>query len=139
MTLVQVSQATVDDEIWLAANDHHLPRAVLTAKVLRGEILIARDDDANVGWLRWNYFWDLIPFMNMLNVDVARRGQAHGTALVLAWEQRMREHGHDRVLTSTLSDETAQHFYRKLGYRDTGSLLLPGEALEIIFAKSLAG
>ena len=41
------------------------------------------------------------------------------------------------MLTSTLADETAQHFYRKLGYRDTGSLLLPNEALEIILIKFL--
>ena len=91
-----------------------------------------------VGWLRWNHFWDEIPFMNMLHVAARLRGRSIGTSLVLAWENRMRELGCARVLTSTLSDETAQHFYRKLGYVDSGALLLPGEALEIIFSKSLA-
>lgn len=41
------------------------------------------------------------------------------------------------VLTSTLSSEGAQHFYRKRGYVDCGSLLLPGEPLEIILRKEL--
>ena len=49
----------------------------------------------------------------------------------------MRALGHRRVLTSTLSNERAQHFYRRLGYRDSGALLLPDEALEIILMKDL--
>jgi len=40
-------------------------------------------------------------------------------------------------MASYLSDETAQHFYRKLGYRDSGSLILENEALEIIFTKKI--
>ena len=45
--------------------------------------------------------------------------------------------GYESVMTSTLSNEQAQFFYRRLGYTDCGSLLLPGEALEIIFRKNL--
>ena len=41
------------------------------------------------------------------------------------------------VLTSTLSNEQAQFFYRKNGYTDCGSLLLPEEPLEIILRKDL--
>ena len=157
-----IELATAADVSWLAGNERHIPRATVEAKVARGEILIARipggtaggttgetggetgDELAGelageiVGWLRWNHFWDEIPFMNMLHVAARRRGRSIGTSLVLAWENRMRELGCARVLTSTLSDETAQHFYRKLGYVDSGALLLPGEALEIIFSKSLA-
>ena len=43
----------------------------------------------------------------------------------------------DRVMTSTRSDEEAQHFYRGLGYTDCGALLLPGEPLELIFRKEI--
>ena len=49
----------------------------------------------------------------------------------------MRQYGYTLDMTSTLSNETAQHFYRKLDYIDSGALLLPGEALEIIFTKQL--
>ena len=50
----------------------------------------------------------------------------------------MAKHGHKRVLTSTLSNEGAQFFYRKNGYTDCGALLLPDEPLEIILLKELA-
>ena len=49
----------------------------------------------------------------------------------------MRRAGYTRVVTSTLADEPAQHFYRKLAYIDSGALLSPGEALEILFVKEL--
>ena len=87
--------------------------------------------------LRWGLFWDEVPFMNMLHVDEERRRQGIGRLLVDAWESRCRETGHPRVLTSTLSNESAQHFYRKLGYQDAGCLRLPDEALEILFAKEI--
>ena len=45
--------------------------------------------------------------------------------------------GYNRVLTSTLSNEQAQFFYRKLGYTDAGAILLPDEPLEIILLKNL--
>jgi hypothetical protein len=41
------------------------------------------------------------------------------------------------LMTSTLANENAQHFYRKLNYKDAGSLLLPDEPLEIIFIKEV--
>ncbi len=57
--------------------------------------------------------------------------------MIYYWETLMRQYGYTLVMTSTLSNETAQHFYRKLDYIDSGALLLPGEALEIIFIKQL--
>ena len=49
----------------------------------------------------------------------------------------MRVSGHEMVMTSTLSNERAQHLYRRLGYKDCGSLLMPEEPLEILFCKRL--
>ncbi len=53
------------------------------------------------------------------------------------WEADMRELGHRLVLTSTQADESAQHFYRKLGYVDCGGLLLEGQATELFLSKKL--
>ncbi len=46
------------------------------------------------------------------------------TAAMSLWEAQLIQAGHGMVLVSTQSDESAQHFYRKLGYRDCGYLLL---------------
>lgn len=89
------------------------------------------------GWLRWNLFWDNTPFMNMLFLLEEYRGQGFGGKMVSVWEEQMKAAGYECVMTSTLSNEEAQHFYRGRNYVDAGALLLPGEPLEIIFVKEL--
>lgn len=57
--------------------------------------------------------------------------------LVEHWEETMKDAGFKQVLTSSLANESAQNFYRKLGYRGVGSFVLPQEASELIFDKEL--
>ena len=136
---IQTAIATSDrDRAYLETRYRHIDAATFTRKFAAGEYMVIRHSDAPFGWLRWGYFWDSLPFMNLLYIEENQRGQGHGRQLVLAWEEAMHTAAHTQVMTSTLSDEAAQHFYRKLGYRDCGALLLPGEALEIIFIKQLA-
>ena len=40
------------------------------------------------------------------------------------WEKNMKQQGYGMVLTSTQVDESAQHFYRKLGYQDCGGIVM---------------
>lgn len=40
-------------------------------------------------------------------------------------------------MTTTQSNEYAQHFYNRLGYAAAGGFLLPGESYELILAKKL--
>ena len=62
-------------------------------------------------------------------------------ALMEHWEQDMREQGYGLVMTSTQVNEEAQHFYRKLGYRDCGGFVvdIPGyeQPMEMIMIKAL--
>lgn len=133
-----VRLADNDDLPYLIHNDNHISSAIMTRKVEDNEVLVLRVSASYGGWLRWGYFWDFIPFMNMLRVADHLQRQGFGRQLVTAWEHKMQSAGHRIVMTSTLADENAQHFYRKLGYVDTGALLLPDEATEIILRKDLA-
>jgi ribosomal protein S18 acetylase RimI-like enzyme len=137
--MAEISIASSDDYGYLKQHDHHITPFVLLKKLGDGEILIAVEAGEIVGWLRYNFFWDSIPFMNMLFVEESMRGQGIGSQLVTFWEKQMREAGHNMVMTSTLSNESAQEFYRLLEYEDAGMLNMPGEAPEIIFRKVLMG
>ena len=57
------------------------------------------------------------------------------------WEKEMSEQGFKLLMTSTQVDENAQHFYRKLGYKDCGCLVLdlPGfeQPLEMFMIKAI--
>ena len=117
----------------------HVGRDIIGEKIVRREIIVALRDDRRVGFLRYGYFWDEIPFMNLLWVQKESRSKGCGMQLIAFWEEEMRKSGHDSVMTSALSNERAQHLYRRLGYRDCGALFMPDEPLEIVFLKRLSG
>lgn len=134
---IQIRVADRRDTSFLADNDDHVRPDVLADLLDAGRVSVAHAGERSVGWLRWNLFWDEIPFMNLLFVLAADRRRGIGTRLVAAWETAVRVDGHRMVTTSTRADEDAQHFYRKHGWVDCGSLLLPGEPSEIFLRKDL--
>ncbi len=135
---MEIQYASKIDYQYILNNDKHISKELIASKINMKEIIIVRDkDNKNIGWLRYNYFWDNTPFMNMLYLDENYRHKGIGKNLVTFWESEMKHNGYDLIMTSTLSNENAQHFYRKLGYKDAGSLLLENEPLEILFTKKI--
>ncbi|QOR34212.1 GNAT family N-acetyltransferase [Clostridium sp. 'deep sea'] len=134
---MEIRFATPKDIDFIKSYDKHMLLTKLPAKVKGKEYLIAMLNDKAVGLLRYNYFWDNTPFINMLYVKKEHRSKGIGKELMGFFEQEMKKESHDIIMTSTLSNENAQHFYRKLGYQDKGCLMLENEALEIIFVKNI--
>lgn len=132
-----VRPARPEEAELLAEADRHVPRERIRKLVSDGFVLAAFSGDSFAGWLRYGLFWDGIPFMNMLFVLEEYRGNGIGTALVREWERLAAGNGHDIVMTSTQANETSQHFYRKLGYRDLGGFTPFGEEFEIIMGKQI--
>lgn len=135
--MIKIRLASSSDLAWLRERDSHIEPGELASIIRRGRILLAENDNRITGWLRWGMFWDEIPFMNMLFVDSAERNRGIGGHLVQHWEEAMHHDGHTHVLTSTLANESAQYFYRHIGYLDCGGLLLPDEPIEILLRKGL--
>lgn len=129
--------AEMSDLPVLSIHDRHLAESELTALISQKRVLIMSEGNDLVGWLRYNLFWDNTPFLNLLYLLENFRGMGLGGQLTAFWEREMKRAGYDMVMTSSLANERGQFFYRKHGYTDCGSLLLPGEPLEIIFRKKL--
>lgn len=119
----------------LSRYDKHISKDELARSILSERVYILEDSGEFIGWLRWNLFWDNTPFMNMLYILDGNRSKGYGRELVLYWEQKMWSLGYGRVMTSTASDECAQHFYVKLGYKAVGGFTLSGDVYEMIFEK----
>ena len=132
-----IRYAVQNDFELLRGHDRHINERELKRSIDAQQVLVMFEGDAFVGWLRFSLFWDEIPFMNMLYFLEEHRRKGYGKRLTRFWEEEMAKRGCERVLTSTLSSERAQFFYRENGYVDCGSLLLPGEPLEIILLKEL--
>ena len=129
-----------DKQFWYSL-DKHLPESEFENKVKtkRGYVLL--ENNMLIGLLRYNLFWDSIPFCTMLFVDKKCQGKGYGTMLIQEWEKDMKAQGYGMLLTSTQVDETAQHFYRKLGYKDSGSLIIDiptyAQPMEMFFIKEI--
>ena len=121
--------------------DRHLSEAEFDKKVRdqQGYVLFA--DGEPIGLLRYNLFWDNTPFCTLLFVDWEKQKQGFGQYLMEYWEKDMKTKGYGMVMVSTQVDEAAQHFYRKLGYKDCGGFVLdiPGyeQPMELIMAKAI--
>lgn len=121
----------------IATHDHHIPPAELENLVRLGRVTVLEIEGQFSGWLRWNLFWDNTPFLNMLYLLEPYRSKGYGQELMARWEAQMADLGYDRVMTSTASDEYAQHFYQKLGYSAIGGFIPFGDPYELIFSKML--
>ncbi len=135
--MTEIKYATMDDYGLLISWDTHVRKEEWKKLIEKNQALIFKVDDHFAGWLRYNLFWNEIPFMNMLYFLEEYRGKGYGTQMVRFWEMEMAKLGYDKVMTSSQANESAQHFYRKLGYRDAGSFFPFCNDLEIIFTKEL--
>ena len=121
--------------------DTHITQDELARKLRDRRCYLLKVNGVPVGVLRYNLFWDGIPFLTLLYLAEDARGKGYGSRSLAQWENEMRALGFPCVMTSTQSDEAAQHFYRKCGYRDAGCLILDIEPLrqpaEIFFIKAL--
>lgn len=135
--MVEIRYATMADKEILLSKDSHIRKEEWEKLIENKQSLMFYVDNAFAGWLRWNLFWDEIPFMNMLYFFEEYRGKGYGTQIVKFWEKEMVQLGYDKVMTSSQANEFAQHFYRKLGYQDAGGFFPFCNDLEIIFTKEL--
>ncbi len=134
MTIRRAAQADIK---LIHEHDVHISEQELATSISLGRVYVAEESGSLAGWLRYNLFWDNTPFMNMLYVMENYRGQGFGKSLVDRWEKDMCAEGYKAVLTSTQSDEFAQHFYVKLGYKAIGGFSIGIDPYELIFAKEL--
>ena len=129
-----------DQQFWYTL-DSHLPEIEFQNKVRTKQGYVLLEDGSPVGLLRYNLFWDNTPFCTLLFVDWEHQKKGCGKLLMAHWEQDMKSRGYGIVMTSTQVDETAQHFYRKLGFKDCGGFVvdIPGyeQPMELFMIKAI--
>ena len=129
-----------DKPFWYSL-DRHLSEEEFANKVRDKRGYVLEVDGKPVGLLRYNLFWDNTPFCTLLFIDWEHQKKGYGRLLMEHWEADMKEKSYGMVLTSTQVDEEAQHFYRKLGYKDCGGFVptVPGyeQPMELFLEKAL--
>lgn len=128
--MFNIRYASENDKSFWFTLDEHISESEFELKVRNKRSYLISDGDKSIGILRYNLFWDNIPFLTMIHFDEHYRRKGFGTQAILFWENEMRELGYKMVMTSTQVDEEAQHFYRKIGYVDKGSIFFDNTPLD---------
>ena len=138
---MDIRYITSEDKFFWYSIDKHLPEEEFDKKVRDKQGYVLFVENKPVGLLRYNLFWDNTPFCTLLFIEKQHQKKGFGRLLMDYWEQDMRTQGYGMALTSTQVDEDAQHFYRKLGYKDCGGLTVdvPGyeQPMELFMVKQL--
>ena len=128
--MIEVKKVKLEDkENWFAL-DSHISEEEFAHKVSSQTGYVIWKDSVPAGVFRYNMFWDKIPFVTLIYLREEQRANGIGKEVMLFWENEMKAKGYNVVMTSTQVDESAQHFYRKIGYKDCGCLVLDIPELE---------
>ncbi len=136
--IMAIRRAEAEDKGQISEYDRHIGAARLDVCIREGMVDVLCVGGRIAGVLRYNLFWQSVPFLDLLYIDEAFRGQGWGTKMMIHWEEAMKEKGYPYVMLSTQEDETAKFFYGKIGYRRIGAFLPPEQdADEIMYLKML--
>lgn len=139
--MVEIRYAREDDRDFWYSLDKHLPLQQFYNKTRDKTGYVLLEDNKPVGLLRYNLFWDKFPFCTMLFIEQNYQRKGYGRKLMEHWENDMKSKEYGMLLTSTQVDEDAQHFYRKLGYKDCGGLVIDvpefKQPMELFLVKGL--
>lgn len=98
-------------------------------------------DGAEVGVIEYKDFWKGMPYLSLIKLLPEFRRKGIGREAMRLFEEEMKRAGNKALLLSTQVDEDAQRFYRKIGYRECGSLILEdtpfSQPMEMFFIKTL--
>lgn len=128
--MIQIRYSQLEDKEFWFSLDKHLSEQEFINKVRDNRGYVLLEDNKPLGLLRYNLFWDNTPFCNLIYINSEYQGKGFGKMLIEYWEKDMKSLGYGMLLTSTQVDESAQHFYRKLGYKDCGGFVIDIQGYE---------
>lgn len=135
---MEIRLAVANDQKNILKYDCHIHPDRMEECIRNGLVTVLWDGSEIVGILRYNLFWQTIPFLDLIYIDEAFRGKGFGRQMMQNWEEKMLRLGYPHVMLSTQEDEDAKYFYERLGYRRIGAFLPPEQdADEIMYLKEL--
>jgi ribosomal protein S18 acetylase RimI-like enzyme len=110
----------------------------LRAQIYDDRLRIIESSDGQVGFIKFYVLWEILPFIEVIIVRKDYRRRGIGRQAIRAWEEEMAARSFPRAIISTQADETAQDFWRRVGYRDCGSLALPDRPVELFMYRDIS-
>lgn len=138
--MFSITYATLEDKDFVVTGEN-LSETEFELKVRDKRCYILRYDNERIGVMVFNLIFDFIPFLTLMYLHTAYQRKGFGKQAMLHWETEMRSLGFKMIMLSTQVNENAQHFYRKMGYKDMGSIVMDiapyEQPLEMFMGKAL--
>lgn len=115
-----------DKSFWFNV-DSSIDEITFENKVQNYMAYIFEEDLKKIGILRYSLFGDNIPFCNLLCIAESFRHKGCGRALIRYWENDMRSRRYTFTMVSSYIDGDMYAFYRKMGYREAGGIVIPNK------------
>lgn len=90
-----------------------------------------------IGFLRYNLFWDHIPFINLFYIEEDKRKSGYGTNLLNYFINEMLKNNYQVIMTSSQSKEEGKCFFLKNNFNIVGGFNPYNEDYELILERRL--
>ena len=95
----------------------------LWRKVGDGDVFVARRNGNPVGYLRLEWLWSKIPYIELIRVLEPHRRSGVGRSLLAHAEAEVAGRGHSVLYSSSQADEAEpQAWHRRMGFEECGLL-----------------
>ena len=131
--------ATLDD-LQFVHQDRYITTDVVRRKIELQEVIVAEVNGNQVGYLRLEYLWSVIPYIALIRVTSEHRGKGVGKAMLRYTEEYLREKGYEALYSSSQVNEAeGQRWQRGEGYKECGMIagINEGGIGEVFFRKRL--
>ncbi len=133
-----ISLARNEEKSEIKKYDSHIESNKLEECIHNQFVYVLKVENKIIGVLRYSYFWQSIPFLDLINIDLNYQKKGYGSKMMIYWENLMLTKGYKDVMLSTQEDETSKYFYEKLGYKYIGKFLPPNQDVyELMYTKKL--
>ena len=138
--MFSITDATPEDMDYVCTGEN-LSKEEFGRKVRDKRCYIMHFNGERIGAMVFNLIFDFVPFLTHMHLESEYQRKGYGTKAMAHWENEMRALGHKMIMVSTQVNEEGQHFYRKLGYKDMGAIVIDippyEQPLEMFMGKAL--
>jgi GNAT superfamily N-acetyltransferase len=134
-------RVATETDLRFVSQDGYLPDPVVRRKVADGDVFVALRGGEPVGYLRLEWLWSKLPYIELVRVLEPHRRAGAGRALLAHVEAEAASRGHAALFSSSQADEPEPPaWHRRMGFEECGLLagLNEGGVGEVFFRKSLA-
>lgn len=135
-----VIRTATEEDLNFVSRDAHLPDAILQRKVSDGDVFLALLEGEPVGYLRLEWLWSTLPYIERIWVRKPHRRAGIGRTLLAHVENDLVGRRHAALYSSSQADEPApQAWHRRMGFEECGFLAGLNEdgVGEVFFRKAL--